>query len=377
MSADQSAGFIEQIRAAGAEQQRLQIKGHGSKAQLLPLTLGDDFLELSSHAGILQYEPEELVLTARAGTALAEIDAVLAERQQMLACEPPQLRRVEVPQSNDDETLSAGTLGGAVACGLSGPSRPWLGAIRDAVLGVELINGAGEYLKFGGQVMKNVAGYDVSRLQAGAWGALGVMAVISLRVQPCFALERTLRAEMSASEALALCAKLGVRNLPITGTAWIAGQLHMRLAGNDSGVDAACAALAEFGLQVNTGDEHLWRLLKNQDHDFFGAAVNRRGTTTKLWRLVTPPAAAMPHFLSDPNSDALVLWAGGLRWIFHDDALAVADYCRQVGGWGWAVGEAMPIDPLQQQIMTHLAKAFDPHGVFANPLKLHATAGEA
>ena len=377
MSADYSAGFIEQIKAAAAHQQRLQIKGHGSKAEWLPLASGDDLLELSSHNGILQYEPEELVLTARSGTSLADIDAVLGERQQMIACEPPQLLPGNVSQVNGNDALGSGTLGGAVACGLSGPGRPWLGAIRDAVLGVELINGEGEYLKFGGQVMKNVAGYDVSRLQAGAWGALGIMSVISLRVQPCFALERTLSAEMSAPRALALCATLGLRNLPITGTAWIEGQLHLRLAGNDSGVAAACVALAEFGLQVNADDEDLWRLLKNQDHGFFQKAAQRQSGAAKLWRLVTPPAAAMPNFLSDPNSDALVLWAGGLRWIYHDDAQAVADYCRQVGGWYWAIGEAMPIDPMQQQIMAHLAKAFDPHGVFASPLNLNAAAGEA
>ena len=206
MSTDHSAGFIEQIKAAAAHQQRLQIKGHGSKAEWLPLASGDDLLELSSHNGILQYEPEELVLTARSGTSLADIDAVLGERQQMIACEPPQLLPGNVSQVNGNDALGSGTLGGAVACGLSGPGRPWLGAIRDAVLGVELINGEGEYLKFGGKVMKNVAGYDVSRLQAGAWGALGIMSVISLRVQPCFALERTLRAEMSAPRALALCA---------------------------------------------------------------------------------------------------------------------------------------------------------------------------
>ena len=370
VSADCSQNFIEQIKTASVDKKKLTIQGHGSKANWLPPAKGDDVLALSDHAGILQYEPEELVLTARAGTTLAEINAVLTERQQMIASEPPQLSHDMVNHYSGTDTAS-GTLGGAVACGLSGPGRPWLGAIRDAVLGIELINGDGEYLKFGGQVMKNVAGYDVSRLQAGAWGALGVMSVISLRVQPCFASEQTLHGEMSASQALALCAKLGVRNLPITGTAWIGGQLHIRLAGNDSGLAAASSALTEFGLQEHAGHSDLWRQLRDQGHEFFQKQLTRQRNAQTLWRLVTPPAAVMPDFLSNLNQDALVLWGGGLRWVYHDDAQAVADYSRQVGGWYWAVGETMPIDPMQRQIMAHLASAFDPHGVFACPLDLN------
>ena len=370
VSADCSQNFIEQIKTASVDQKKLTIQGHGSKANWQPPARSDDVLALSDHAGILQYEPEELVLTARAGTTLAEINAVLAERQQMIASEPPQFSHDMVNHYSGTDT-DAGTLGGAVACGLSGPGRPWLGAIRDAVLGVELINGDGEYLKFGGQVMKNVAGYDVSRLQAGAWGALGVMSVISLRVQPCFANEQTLHGEMSACQALALCAKLGVRNLPITGTAWIGGQLHIRLAGNDSGLAAASSALAEFGLQEHAGHPDLWRQLRDQGHEFFQKQLTRQRNAQTLWRLVTPPAAVMPDFLSNLNQDALVLWGGGLRWVYHDDAQAVADYSRQVGGWYWAVGETMPIDPTQRQIMAQLASAFDPNGVFACPLDLN------
>lgn len=371
VSPDCSQNFIEQIKTALVDQKKLTIQGHGSKANWQHPTKSDDVLALSDHSGILQYEPEELVLTARAGTTLAEINAVLAERQQMIASEPPQFSHDMVNHYSGTDT-DAGTLGGAVACGLSGPGRPWLGAIRDAVLGIELINGDGEYLKFGGQVMKNVAGYDVSRLQAGAWGALGVMSVISLRVQPCFASEQTLHGEMSASQALALCAKLGVRNLPITGTAWIGGQLHIRLGGNVSAVAAASSALAEFGLQEHAGHPDLWRQLRDQGHEFFQKQLTRQRNAQTLWRLVTPPAAVMPDFLSNLNQDALVLWGGGLRWVYHDDAQAVADYSRQVGGWYWAIGETMPIDPMQRQIMAQLASAFDPNGVFACPLDLNS-----
>ena len=329
MAGDSSALFIEQIQAASAAQQRLLINGHNSKRQWLPAAAADSSLCTAEHSGILQYEPAELVVTARAGTSLAEIDAALREQQQMLACEPPRFF------ASDVGTFGA-TLGGAVACGFSGPGRPWLGALRDAILGVELINGLGEYLKFGGQVMKNVAGYDVSRLQAGAWGALGVMSVISLRVQPCFA-----------------------------------GGLALRLQGNESGVAAACAALAEFGLMPMPADDEYWQRLQHYQHDFFlpsmQASTDTRahGSRRKLWRVVTPLAAPMPDFGAPSAADALVMWGGGLRWFYQDDAAAVMAYAK-------AVGDAMPIDPMQAQIMHQLANAFDPKGVFATPLSFPA-----
>ncbi len=371
MAGDSSALFIEQIQAASAAQQRLLINGHNSKRQWLPAAAAVSSLCTAEHSGILQYEPAELVVTARAGTSLAEIDAALREQQQMLACEPPRFF------ASDVGTFGA-TLGGAVACGFSGPGRPWLGALRDAILGVELINGLGEYLKFGGQVMKNVAGYDVSRLQAGAWGALGVMSVISLRVQPCFAAQVTVSGELTAAAALDLCAQLGQRNLPITGSCWHAGGLALRLQGNESGVAAACAALAEFGLMPMPADDEYWQRLQHYQHDFFlpsmQASTDTRahGSRRKLWRVVTPLAAPMPDFGAPSAADALVMWGGGLRWFYQDDAAAVMAYAKAVGGWCWAIGDAMPIDPMQAQIMHQLANAFDPKGVFATPLSFPA-----
>lgn len=359
MPADRSGLLIEQIKAASESQRRLTIQGHGSKGRLLPAVSNDGLLTLGEHSGILQYEPEELVITARGGTALSEIDAVLAEHQQQLACEPPQL------------SADKGTLGGAVASGLSGPGRPWLGAIRDAVLGVELINGTGEYLKFGGQVMKNVAGYDVSRLQSGAWGALGVMSVISLRVQPAFAEVCTVVGSLSVDQSLSLCAQLGRRNLPITASYWHEGEFCLRLAGNQSGVAAACQTLADQGLHRQQSDPQLWQQLKDHRHLFFLRSESQT-TPQRLWRVVTPPASRMPDFLSNPDSDALVMWGGGLRWFYHDDDAAVRAYSKAVGGWCWAIGEPMLVDAMQGQLMGRLAKAFDPHAVFASPLGLAA-----
>jgi glycolate oxidase FAD binding subunit len=361
---DQNGLLIEQIKSANETQQRLAIQGHASKSSWLPVSSSDGVLALDEHSGILQYEPEELVITARSGTSLAEINAVLAKRQQQLSCEPPQL-------GAGDGTRGSGTLGGAVACGLSGPGRPWLGAVRDAVLGVELINGAGEYLKFGGQVMKNVAGYDVSRLQSGAWGALGVMSVISLRVQPTVAEECTVGASLSVDQSLSLCAQLGQRNLPITASYWQGGDFCLRLAGNQSGVAAACQALADRGLHQRQAEPQLWQQLKDHEHPFF-QRPNSDSSSHRLWRVVTPLAATMPDFLTDPDKDALIMWGGGLRWMYHDDAAQVGEYSKAVGGWCWAIGESMPIAAMQRQIMSQLAKAFDPRGVFASPLGIAA-----
>ena len=190
--------------------------------------------------------------------------------------------------------------------------------------------------------MKNVAGYDVSRLQAGAWGALGVMSVISLRVHPCFASELT---RMARCRQVGLGALRQVRGAESASNrhGLVGGQLHIRLAGNDSETCAASSALTEFGLQEHAGHSDLWRQLRDQGRGSFKSNLLGSATRT-LWRLVTPPAAVMPDFLSNLNQDALVLWGGGLRWVYHDDAQAVADYSRQVGGWYWAVGETMPID---------------------------------
>ena len=370
MAFDGASDLIYQIKTAGQGSQKLLIQGHSSKRGWLANSRGDDVLDLTSHQGVLQYQPEELVITARAGTPLAVIEETLAERGQMLASEPPCLAA---------NTSRSGTLGGAVASGLSGPGRPWLGAIRDAVLGVELINGAGEYLRFGGQVMKNVAGYDVSRLQAGAWGCLGVMSVISLRVQPLAEQEWTLSGAMTADAAISLCAELGRRNLPITASCWYLGVLYLRLSGNASGVSAACESLSAVGLSRTDAVPDLWSQLKNHQHRFFhretsstdGATAEAAvGPRPMLWRVITPPAAPMPSFLTTPEQDLLTLWSGGLRWLYHDEADAVRDYSRAVGGWCWALGEAMPLEAAQQQIIEHLMAAFDPHGVFANPLGL-------
>ncbi|MFW6094392.1 MAG: glycolate oxidase subunit GlcE, partial [Pseudomonadota bacterium] len=219
---DRTDALCDEVRRAREAGEAVRITGAGSKGFLCrghPQRGGAvRELDVGGHRGIVDYRPEELVLTARAGTPLAEIAGVLAESGQALPFEPPRFQ-------------GRGTLGGAVACGLSGPGRPWRGAVRDAVLGVEMVNGLGEHLRFGGQVMKNVAGYDVSRLQTGAFGTLGVLLAVSVRVMPVPAAEETRVFELDARAALERCRAWARGPYPITATAHLDGRLHVRLSG--------------------------------------------------------------------------------------------------------------------------------------------------
>ena len=205
------AALQEQVRAAAAERRPLCIVGGNSKRHLGRETEGEP-VEMGTYSGVVDYQPAELVVTARAGTTISELQAVLAERHQVLACEPPAFG-------------GKATVGGTLACNLSGPSRPWLGSIRDHVLGVRLINGRGEHLRFGGAVMKNVAGYDVSRLMAGAMGTLGILTEITLKVMPLPEATLTVRRTIAASDAIRAMNELCRSPLPLTGACWHDGDL--------------------------------------------------------------------------------------------------------------------------------------------------------
>jgi glycolate oxidase FAD binding subunit len=263
-------------------------------------------------------------------------------------------------------------LGGVVATGLSGPGRPWSGAVRDAILGVELVNGKGEYLKFGGQVMKNVAGYDVSRLQAGAWGNLGVLASISIRVHPVWQDQCTLVFQMSAEQAQQKCLRLAQQNLPLQGSCWQDGVLSLRLGGHASGVAGAKLALSGEVLQGGIDLEY-WANLRDHKADFFQQQLSSQMPgAKKIWRLVVPSAAPLPGSWLNAD-DLLIEWGGGLRWLRHDDDAAVVAYAKSVGGWCWAKGELMPIDPVQGRYMSELKRAFDPKNIFLSPMALKQT----
>jgi glycolate oxidase FAD binding subunit len=346
---DISIALAETVRAAAARHTRLAIRGAGSKRFYTGESDGTP-LDIAAHRGIVSYEPTELVLTARAGTPLAAIEAVLAEHDQMLGFEPPHF-------ADGIETRGAGaTLGGTLACGLSGPRRPYAGSARDFVLGTQIINGRGEVLRFGGQVMKNVAGYDLSRLMVGAFGTLGVILEASLKVLPRPAAEVTLAFEMPADAALRRMNDWAAQPLPLSGAAHGGDRLHIRLAGAESAIRAAHRRLGGELLPDNA----YWQELREHRRLFFAS-------DQPLWRLSVPPASPMLDLPGRWKLD----WGGAQRWLLSDaprDAIHRA--AQEVGGHALLFRHrerppraALPAasDPLARR----LAQAFDPAGIFS------------
>lgn len=328
---------ISDLRAAKS---CVRIVGHDSKSAWYPDSDAQVFNVVEQASGIIDYQPDELVITAFAGTPVEEVQQALAERNQIFAFEPPHFN-------------NKGTLGGMVSSGFSGPARKWAGSVRDAVLGVELINGKGEALRFGGQVMKNVAGYDVSRLIAGSFGWLGVIEAASIRVHPMAQMTTTLTLSMDLQQALHFCHSLQRQYLPLSGTWWVDGTLHIRLAGTESGVAAACQKLGGD----HQPDEVLWQEVCDQSHSFFAGSAG-----TDLYRVIVPAAA-------DPftgTQEQAFEWGGGLRWLWHENSETVNSWARAQGGWAWRMGSMMPVDENQLKLMQALKAAFDPDGVFAN-----------
>jgi glycolate oxidase FAD binding subunit len=312
-------------------------------------------LEVSGHRGIVRYDPAELVLSARAGTPLADIEALLAGHGQMLAFEPPHFG-------------VGATLGGTVACGLSGPRRAFAGSARDGVLGCRIINGRGEILSFGGQVMKNVAGFDVSRLMVGALGTLGVLLEVTIKVLPRPDCERTLVLPMTAAEALPVMNRWCAEPWPLSGLANDGSWTYMRLAGSEQALKAAQAGLG--GDPAADGDG-FWRRLREQRSRFFRYPAMGRN----LWRLSAPSAAPVINLPGQWLYD----WGGALRWLRTDipgeevfraaeQARGHATLFRGVAGDGCVF---QPLPPVLMALHRSLKRAFDPQGLF-NPGRMHA-----
>ena len=338
---DATQQLIEQIKSSPG--QSFQIIGNNSKADL-GREISGQALQLSEHHGVLNYDPRELVITARAGTPLSEIHTTLDDANQMLAFEPP--------------SFGEATLGGTIACGLSGPRRPFVGSARDFVLGCSVLNGHGEVMKFGGQVMKNVAGHDVSRLMVGAYGTLGVMLDISLKVLPKPTTSTTLCRECSEADALQTMSDLRSKALPVDAACYYKGQLYLRLSGSELGVQAA---LTKVPGEPLSGHSHFWLRLNEQNLKFFDRPK-------PLWRIAVKPATPA----LDINGDWLYDWGGVQPWLFSDEPdSAIRNKVAAVGGHasvfrgGDRQGEVLQRLPktmlaLQQRIK----HSFDPEGVF-------------
>ena len=366
------ADLTERIKAAAAARTPLRLRGGGTKDFYAQSLQGDilDMTGLIGLSGVTSYEPSELVVTARAGTPLAELEALLAAQGQCLPFEPPH--------------FSAGsTVGGMVATGLSGPARASAGAVRDFMLGVRFINGQGEHLTFGGQVMKNVAGYDVSRLMAGSMGTLGVITEVSLKVLPVAPAEATLRFDCSQSQALQLLHAWGGQPLPLNASCWLheegsaTGTLYLRLRGAVAAVQAACHALGKQAgatLEEPAQVAADWMDCRNQQLPWFRA---RKGTQD-LWRLSVPQTAPVLDLPESP----LIEWHGGQRWVRaeakHADQLR--QVAREAGGhatlfiaaYASDTGSVARFDALKpplDRIHRNLKAQFDPAGIF-NPNRM-------
>jgi glycolate oxidase FAD binding subunit len=361
--------LIERVQQARASRGTLCIRGGDTKHFYGNEPRGEP-LDMGTLAGISSYEPTELVVTVRAGTPLAELEAELAEQGQCLAFEPPRFD----PKGKDPAAVTqGGTVGGMVAAGLSGPSRAAVGAVRDHVLGVTLLNGKAEVLSFGGQVMKNVAGYDVSRVLAGSMGVLGAICEVSLKVLPVPAATATLRFEMDQARAIRQFNEWAGRPLPLHASAWWQGLLVLRLSGAVAAVRAAAQSLGgEVVPQAQA--EAFWNGLRDQKDEYFVSARAALDGGSTLWRLSLPPTAP-PLAL---QGDCLVEWGGAQRWLSTGlPAAAVRDATAAAGGHATlfmgqdrSAGVFAPLKSPLDRIHRELKRAFDPDGVF-NPGRLY------
>ncbi len=336
--------LIDRVRAARADRGLLAICGAGTK-DFYGEAIQGERLELRPLTGITSYEPSELVVTVRAGTPLAELEALLAEKGQCLPFEPPRYRANDASTSGAEGGAPAadaatdlhsglvsnpvgGTVGGMVAAGLAGPARAAVGGVRDYVLGATLLNGRAEVLSFGGTVMKNVAGYDVSRLLAGSMGMLGVIMQVSLKVLPMAPATATLRFEMDEAAALRQLNAWGALPLPINASAWWSGMLVLRLSGAAAAVQAAVARLGGEVVEAPLAAA-FWAGLRDQTDEFFVGAIKALGSGATLWRLGVPQTAAP---LQLPG-EHLVEWGGAQRWVVTSAAPALLrEAAARVGG---------------------------------------------
>ncbi len=355
--------LTQQVMTARATHKPVFIRGGGTKDFYgEPSASGQAtdtaILDMSAYVGIVNYQPSELVVTARAGSLLSDIEAILAQQQQMLAFEPPRLG-------------ASATLGGCVASGLSGPRRMAVGGLRDFVLGAKLLDSTGSVLNFGGEVMKNVAGYDVSRLLAGSMGIFGPLLEVSLKVVPKPEHEVTLALEMSESQALdALNAWRGLP-LPISASAWgrdeqsDLGILHLRLSGSQAAIAQGKTQVGGQEIQPQIGDAY-WTSLRDQTHKFF--------QQRPLWRVAVPPTTPPLNL-----GNSLIEWNGGLRWLAQQaDPLALREQIAALGGHATLYRHQSTLDDLPvfhplppglQTIHWRLKQEFDPMGIF-NPRRL-------
>ncbi len=370
--------IIERIKTAANAGTPLRIRGGGTK-DFYGQSLQGEILDTTGLNGITSYEPSELVVTVQSGTPLAELEAVLAEKNQCLPFEPPHFEKKWGTAAEPIHILPAfartqTTVGGMVAAGLSGPSRASSGSVKDFVLGVDMVNGKGEELHFGGTVMKNVAGYDVSRLMAGSMGTLGLITEVSLKVLPIAPAEATLKFECTQNEALNMLNTWGTQPLPLNASCWIQeagkGVLYVRLRGAVAAVEAAIHKMGGQLQNAASGNATVaadWQALRNQNMDFFKLQDNEC-----LWRLSVPDTAPDLQL-----GETLVEWHGAQRWVKapYNEVDRIRGIVNTVGGSAIvfiatkAINTSVnsvfsPLKAPLDRIHRELKRQFDPAGIF-------------
>jgi glycolate oxidase FAD binding subunit len=348
-----------QIKASAAKGEKLAIKGSGSKSFLSPASEGAT-LDTRAHAGVVEYDPKELVIVVKCGTRVADVEKAMADAGQMLAFEPPHF--------GDDATI-----GGMVATGVSGPRRAYAGAVRDFVLGAKVIDGKGDHLSFGGKVMKNVAGFDVSRLLCGSYGTLGLVTEVAFKCLPLPKAQATRVFEMDAAKAIEAMNRWYADADPITATTWVDGKLYVRFAGAEPAVKLA---VEKRGGEALANDGDWWRDWREQRHAFFANA-------TEIHRVSCKSTAPVPDGMQTATE-----WGGALRWVHanEENAAKIRYQAQRAGGYasvwrGSASAHTNAVESLSQplkDIHAKLKASFDPYNVFATlPLGPAAGAGRS
>ncbi len=340
--------WSSQIKAAAAKGTKLAIRGSGSKAFCAPLASGDA-IDTRAHAGIVEYEPNELVIVVRCGTRIADVEKAMADAGQMLAFEPPRFGE-------------NATIGGMVATGLSGPRRPYAGALRDFVLGCKVLDGKGDHLNFGGKVMKNVAGFDVSRLLAGSFGTLGLITEVAFKCLPLPKAQQTRVFEFDAPKAIECMNQWYAEANPITATTWVEGRLYVRLAGAEPAVKSA---VANLGGDLLANDSDWWRNWGEQKHVFFSGEQ-------LLMRIACKSTAPWSDLAGDADTQAIE-WGGAQRWLRSAPVALplIREWARVQGGhasvFRGATSDderAVKLQPALDDVQMKIKTGFDPYNVF-------------
>jgi len=352
--ADISKQLQERVVQAYQDKTPLNIIGGNSKSWYGRQASGADF-NVAGHNGIINYQPTEMIVTARAGTTLSTLALALDEYQQRLSFDPPYFGK-------------GATLGGTIACNFSGPRRPYGGSARDMVLGCTMLNGKGEILRFGGEVMKNVAGFDVSRLMAGSLGTLGVLLDISLKLTPHRQSEKTVVIPASLHESIAMMNHWASSPLPITAMCADGQQVYFRICGTASSVQRS---MNEIGGRIDEAGLMFWKTMREHQTSFF---TNDR----PLYRLSVPAAAPFAVLEGTVEADWLIGWGGAQRWLKSDLPLdQVQAFAKDIGGYatlfrgGSREGEVFaPLAPALMALHRQVKKGFDPHGIL-NPQRMY------